>query len=100
MSLASVSAPKCGTPRNHIGFVCIKWKRDVYDIWNSRKESVGLSNKTHSDFARYLYFSIFVRMRLNLHVFHEQIWNPLTMVNTKLLLVILRIIYSIKICIY
>ena len=54
MSSAGVSAPKRGRPRDDIGFVRIKLKRDVYDIWNSRKESVELSNKTHSDFARYL----------------------------------------------
>ena len=54
MSSAGISAPKRGRPRDDIGLVCIKLKRDVYNIWNSRKELVGLSNKTHSDFARYL----------------------------------------------
>jgi len=54
MSSAGVSAPKRGRPRDDVGFVRIKLKRDVYDIWNSRKASVGFSNKTHSDFARHL----------------------------------------------
>ena len=99
MSSAGVSAPKRGRPRDDIEFVRIQLKRDV--------TISGIPGKNQLDSPTRLtvilqgtYFSIFVRMRLNLHIFHEQISNPLTTVNTKLFLVIIRITYSIKICIY
>ena len=50
----AASPPKRGRPKDEIGFVRIKLKKDVYEIWHARKESMGFSSKTHSDFARHL----------------------------------------------
>ena len=51
---AMASPPKRGRPKDEIGFVCINLKKDVHEIWLARKESMGFSPKTHSDFARNL----------------------------------------------
>jgi hypothetical protein len=48
------SSPKRGRPKDEIGFVRIKLKKDVHEMWLARKESMGFSSKTHSDFARHL----------------------------------------------
>ena len=48
------SPPKRGRPKNEVGFVRIKLKKDVHEIWHARKESMGFSSKTHSEFAQYL----------------------------------------------
>ena len=48
------SLPKRGRPKDEIGFVRIKLKKDVHEMWLARKTSMGFSSKTHSDFARYL----------------------------------------------
>ena len=47
------STPKRGRP-NEIGFVGIKLKKHVHEMWLARNNSMGFSSKTHSDFARYL----------------------------------------------
>ena len=53
-STTGPSPPKCGRPRHDIGFIQIKLKSDVHGMWNARKDSMGLSGKTHTDFARHL----------------------------------------------
>ena len=54
MSSTGASPPKCGRPRDEIGFVRIKLKKDIHEMWITRKDSIGFSTKTHSDFPRHL----------------------------------------------
>ena len=51
---SGVSPPKRGRPRNEVGITRIKLKKDVFETWLLRKDSLGFSKKTHSEFAMYL----------------------------------------------
>jgi hypothetical protein len=53
-AFTGASPPKLGRPRDDVGIVRIKMKKDVYEMWIARKNSVGFSTKSHSDFARHL----------------------------------------------
>ncbi len=53
-SKAGPSLPKCGRPRNEEGITRIKLRKDVYQIWLARKDSLGFSTKAHSEFAMHL----------------------------------------------
>jgi hypothetical protein len=54
MSSTGTSLPKRRRPRDEIGFVHIKLKKDVQEMWITRKDSIAFSTKTHSDFAQHL----------------------------------------------
>jgi hypothetical protein len=53
-SKSGASPPKRGRPRNEEGITRIKLKKDVFQCWLARKNSLGFSTKTHSEFAMYL----------------------------------------------
>jgi hypothetical protein len=57
-SKAGPSLPKHGRPRNEEGITRIKLRKDVYQIWLARKDSLGFSTKTHSEFAMHLLLNI------------------------------------------
>ena len=43
--------PKCGRPKLEVPVQRIGLRMDVYDEWLAKKDSVGFSEKTHSEFA-------------------------------------------------
>lgn len=51
---SGVSHAKRGRPRSDLGVTRIKLKKDVFETWLSRKDSLGFTKKTHSEFAMYM----------------------------------------------
>ena len=51
---SGVSPPKRGRPKNEVGIARIKLRKDVFETWVGRKNSLGFATKTHSEFAMYL----------------------------------------------
>ena len=54
---SGVFHPKRGRPRNEVGITRIKLKKDVFDTWLSRKDSLGFS-RTHSELAMCLLLNL------------------------------------------
>ena len=52
--MAGASPAKRGRPKINKGIVRIRLREDIYDMWITRKDSLGFSVKTHSEFAEYL----------------------------------------------
>lgn len=55
--MAGVSPPKRGRPKKDEAVVRIRLNKHIYDMWTAKKDSLGLSMKTHSEFAEYLLMS-------------------------------------------
>lgn len=52
--MAGASPPKRGRPKKDEAVVRIRLTKHIYDMWTTKKDSVGFSTKTHSEFAEYL----------------------------------------------
>jgi hypothetical protein len=76
---SGVSPPKRGRPRNEVGITRIKLKKDVFEMWLSRKDSLGFSKKTHSEFAMYLLLNFCEEE----HMAKVILYRPLLMVSIE-----------------
>ncbi|CAB4018384.1 zinc finger MYM-type 1-like [Paramuricea clavata] len=52
--MAGASPPKRGRPKKDEAVMRIRLTKHIYDMWATKKNSVGFSTKTHSEFAEYL----------------------------------------------
>ena len=54
LAKSGVSPPKRARPKNEVGIVRIKLRKDVFETWECRKNSLGFATKTHCEFAMHL----------------------------------------------
>ena len=63
LAQSGVSPPKRGRPKNEVGITRIKLKKDVFETWVCRKNSLCFATKTHSEFAMHLLLNFYQEER-------------------------------------